>query len=285
MGGILCLFGKEGKASLHRLCSGYSRPEIWPHKLTLQCCKHLSYFSILLFWIFSRSAILYRPFPSLISSLSPWAIFWEIWLQMLPSVARCASCGEYQQDFRHLSGNWVPVGGGGGGVEVECWLYNNHYSAEMAIRRGLSVLGPETLWLDFPRVAILLLSLDLSVPLFSFCILLKQFNKNLTGHRTDGMSQRDVLKRRESRFLSKFNLLWSEAVSLEMFYYQNLTTVNSRWQNSTAVFHILYSVCCSKPNKQIALLTKWSLLQFFIVFYKLPLSTGPLLMWTVVAAK
>lgn len=31
------------------------------------------------------------------------------------------------------------------GVEVEYWLYNNHYSAEMAIRRGLSVLGPEGL--------------------------------------------------------------------------------------------------------------------------------------------
>lgn len=42
-----------------------------------------------------------------------------------------------------------------GGLEVECRPYNNHYSAEMAIWRRLSVPRPETPWLDFPRVAIL----------------------------------------------------------------------------------------------------------------------------------
>ncbi len=70
------------------------------------------------------------------------------------------------------------------GVEVECCLYNNHYLAEMAIRRGLSVLGPETLWLDFPCVAILLclwIFLCHCSPFF-LCKFLKQFNRNPIGH-------------------------------------------------------------------------------------------------------
>lgn len=69
------------------------------------------------------------------------------------------------------------------GVEVECSLYNNHYSAEMAIQRGLSVLGPETLWLDFPCVAILLcpwVFLCHCSPVF-LCIFLKQFNRGPIG--------------------------------------------------------------------------------------------------------
>lgn len=46
-------------------------------------------------------------------------------------------------------GHKVYFAGGGGGVaavvQVECWLYNNHYSAQMAVQRGLSEHGPETL--------------------------------------------------------------------------------------------------------------------------------------------
>lgn len=82
------------------------------------------------------------------------------------------------------------------GVEVECWLYNNHYSAEMAIRRGLSVLGPETLWLDFPCVAILFcpwIFLCHCYPV-SLCIFLKQFNRNPIGHRIQRMSRKDASK-------------------------------------------------------------------------------------------
>lgn len=73
------------------------------------------------------------------------------------------------------------------GVEVECWPYNNHYSAEMAIQRGLSVLGLETLWLDFPCVAILLCPWITGRPVF-LCIFLKQFNGDTSGHRFQGMS-------------------------------------------------------------------------------------------------
>lgn len=54
-------------------------------------------------------------------------------------------------------------------LQVECRLYNNHYSAQMAVQRGLSVHGPETLWLDSPCVAIFLcawmVSLFLHFPL------------------------------------------------------------------------------------------------------------------------
>lgn len=75
-----------------------------------------------------------------------------------------------------------------GGGAVECWPYNNHYSAEMAIRRGLSVLGLETPWLDFPCVA-LLLCLWIAVACYSpfeyFC---RQFNRDPIGCRFQGIS-------------------------------------------------------------------------------------------------
>lgn len=102
------------------------------------------------------------------------AVFWRCkyclcWLRVL---------GEYQWDMQRLSRKRA------GGVEVECWLYNNHYSAEMAIWRGLSVLGPETLWLDFPCVAILprpriVLCHRSSI---SLCRFLQQFNKQFRMH-------------------------------------------------------------------------------------------------------
>lgn len=83
-------------------------------------------------------------------------------------MAHCSTCGENTDGtsgvFSQKEARWS------GGVQVECWLYNEHYSAQMAVQRGLSVQGPETLWLDFPCVAILLcpwmVSLFLHLPFY-----------------------------------------------------------------------------------------------------------------------
>lgn len=73
---------------------------------------------------------------------------------MLFLMAGCRTCGE------NTDGTWDVFSRKGarwsGGVQVECWLYNEHYSAQMAVQRGLSVQRPETQWLDFPCVAIVL---------------------------------------------------------------------------------------------------------------------------------
>lgn len=96
-------------------------------------------------------------------------------------------CQVWRIPMGHLSSSGAAGRKGGGGA-VECWPYNNHYSAEMAIRRGLSVLGLETPWLDFPCVA-LLLCLWIAVACYSpfeyFC---RQFNRDPIGCRFQGIS-------------------------------------------------------------------------------------------------
>lgn len=70
-----------------------------------------------------------------------------------------SACGE---NIDGASGVFSPKGARwSGGVQVECWLDNEHYSAQKAVQRGLSVQGPlskkKVLGLDFPCLT---LSLD-----------------------------------------------------------------------------------------------------------------------------
>lgn len=99
-------------------------------------------------------------------------------------------------------------------VEVECWLYNNHYSAEMAIQRGLSVWGPETPWLDFPCVAILLCPwtfLCHCSPAF-LCIFLKQLNRNPVECRE--CHRKMHWRQGKYRIFSNYRLVWLEDIHL-----------------------------------------------------------------------
>lgn len=155
-------------------------------KLILQCNKE----SKLLFFFLSLSlsrtldSFLSFGFPDYFSRV----VFLRFWCKCCPWWLDVL-CAE------NTNGTTGVFPGTERGVEVECWLYNNHYSAEMAIRRGLSVLGPDTLWLDFPCVAILLcpwMFLCHCSPV-SLCILLKQLYRFSTSHRTQGINQ-DAVK-------------------------------------------------------------------------------------------
>lgn len=58
-------------------------------------------------------------------------------------MARCSTCGGNTDGTSGVFSR--KERGGVEGLQVECWLYNEHYSAQMAVQRGLSVQGPETL--------------------------------------------------------------------------------------------------------------------------------------------
>lgn len=64
---------------------------------------------------------------------------------MLFLMARCSACGENTDGtsglFSQKGARWS------GGAQVECWLCNEYYSAQMAVHWGLSVQGPQTLGL------------------------------------------------------------------------------------------------------------------------------------------